>query len=63
VCAQIGRVQWALFAYWMRGQTIGACPRGCSLYYRHDVENFIVRDEDGKDKTLTEKQSPPDTTS
>lgn len=30
------------FVAWMAGQTIGICPRGCSLYYPWDVERFAA---------------------
>lgn len=38
---RIGEERWGEFLTWMRGQTIGACPHGCALAYRHDVENFM----------------------
>lgn len=36
----LGR-QWGEFCSWIAHQTIGLCPRGCSLYYQQDVENFL----------------------
>lgn len=33
--------RWGEFDLWTAGQTIGLCPRGCSLYYQQDVERFL----------------------
>lgn len=41
VMAKVGS-RWEEFAMWIARQTVGVCPRGCSLYYRGDVENFLA---------------------